>query len=263
MQVKDQLGYTVQVPKPPLRIVSLVPSQTALLYSLGLAEEVVGITRFCIRPRTWHKTKPTVGGTKTAEVPKILGLTPNLILGNREENTKKQIEELRRHVSVWVSDVITLNDALNMIEAVGILTRREKQAGKMISGIRTSFEACPLIRKNRRVLYLIWRKPWMAAGTGTFINSILSLIGFNNALDLPRYPQLSVENIVALDPDTVLLPSEPFPFRQRHVDEIRTILPDADIMLVKGEWFSWYGSHLLKSVDYFKTLSSRGGDLKS
>lgn len=253
----DQLGSSVTLNFPPQRIVSLVPSQTELLYDLGLDKEVIGITKFCVHPEHWRTAKTLVGGTKTVDIEKIRSLHADLVIANKEENTKEVIEELRGIVPVWVSDIVTLNDALSMIESVGLLTNRAEKAKAIARQVSEAFSV-RFEPQNKRVLYFIWRKPWMVAGSGTFINDLLSRIGFQNAAgNLDRYPELTNEQIQSLQPDEILLSSEPYPFADKHIEELRLLCPQATIRLVDGEMFSWYGSRLLKSVGYFKVLFNR------
>lgn len=241
----------------PLRIVSVVPSQTELLYTLGLNNEVVGITKFCVHPNSWYKNKTRVGGTKTLDIEQIKKLNPTLILANKEENVKEQIEALRDVCPVYVSDINTFDDALMMMDVIGQWTNRHEMARELIEQLR--FQATQYLQKPdpRSVLYLIWQKPYMAAGTNTFIHTMLKVGGWKNSVPLSRYPELTEEQIRTLNPGLVFLSSEPFPFKLKHIQELQTILPEAKIMLVDGEMFSWYGSRLLHSFNYFKTLHEK------
>jgi len=251
----DQLGREVLVPFPPQRIVSLVPSQTELLADLGLEQQVVGITKFCVRPERWFRTKTRVGGTKKLHLERIRALQPELILANKEENEREQIQTLAAEYPVWVSDVRTLEDALGMILSVGELTDRADRARTLAEQIRRGFEGLQGLGPALRAAYFIWRRPWMVAGSDTFINELLAAAGFENAFgDRPRYPEVSLEELAAARPQVVLLPSEPFPFRERHAEEIRAVLPAAAVKLVDGELFSWYGSRLLYAAPYFRRL---------
>jgi ABC-type Fe3+-hydroxamate transport system substrate-binding protein len=250
----DQLGDKIILHAVPQRIVSLVPSQTELLYDLGLDREVVGITKFCVHPSHWLKEKNIVGGTKTFNLDVIEELNPDLIIGNKEENEKKLIEELKKKYTVWMSDIITLPDAFNMIRGVGEITGKINASYSIIKSIETSFiNLKPKLPK--KVLYLIWKDPWMAAGTETFIDTMLRRIGLTNCLEhLSRYPQLTTEEIAELDPQYVFLSSEPYPFKEKHKQELSDIFPNARIMLVDGEMFSWYGSRLRLASGYFNSL---------
>lgn len=249
----DQLGISVEIPFPPQRIVSLVPSQTELLYSLDLDSQVVGITRYCIRPAHWQSEKAIIGGTKNFDFEKIAALNPDLIIGNKEENYQVGIEHLNQRFPVWMSDIVTLEDSLDMIKRVGLICDREQAGFDMATRIAESFSSVKPV-ECRNALYLIWRKPWMAAGTGTFINEMLRFNGLTN-LAVGRYPELTSDDLRRLNPEVVLLSSEPYPFQEKHIQEITAILPQSKALLVDGEMFSWYGSRLLHSPGYFGTLS--------
>jgi len=251
----DQTGRTIQLDKIPQRIVSLVPSQTELLYDLGLGREVVGITRFCIHPKEWFNTKNRVGGTKQLNLEAIHTLKPDLIIANKEENVKEQVEELAKKYPVWVSDVNDLPGAYDMIKQVGLLTGTMNKADELINLIKENFSRLSTPDSELRAIYLIWQKPYMTAGSDTFIHSMLKMAGFENILaDKTRYPELTIRELQSLDPELILLSSEPFPFKQKHIDELQPFFPNTRIVLVDGEMFSWYGSRLRYAPDYFKNL---------
>jgi ABC-type Fe3+-hydroxamate transport system substrate-binding protein len=251
--VYDQLHQSVNIPARAQRIVSLVPSQTELLYDLGLDREVVGITKFCIHPVDWRKRKTIIGGTKQFDIEAIHKLQPDLIIGNKEENYQEGIEILMRDYPVWMSDIYKLDDALTMIEQIGMLTHKQERAGQLVQEIQQQFSTIKTCN-GQRVLYLIWRKPWMAAGQNTFINNMLAISGFINCLDEERYPELTTTTIESLNPDFIFLSSEPYPFKEKHIAELQQILPNAKLVLVDGEMFSWYGSRLLKFPAYLHSL---------
>jgi ABC-type Fe3+-hydroxamate transport system substrate-binding protein len=252
ISVTDQLGNIISIPSPPSRIVSLVPSQTEFLFSLGLENNVVGITKFCVHPADWLKSKAIIGGTKNFDVDRITALQPDLIIGNKEENFREGIELLSKHCPVWMSDILSLQDAYEMMEKIGLICGKEKEANNIVSRIKHSFNKITA-RPSRSVLYFIWGKPFMVAGTQTFINEMLRLNNFVNLAE-GRYPELSSEEIAKLNPDVVLLSSEPFPFQEKHLKEMSELLPDSKIYFVDGEMFSWYGSRLLHAADYFQSL---------
>lgn len=253
MLFKDHLQHTIELQSPPQRIVSLVPSQSELLWDLGLKDRLAGITKFCIHPQELFESIPRVGGTKTLNIDKIRALKPDLIIGNKEENERSQVEVLQQEFKVWMSDIYNLEDTLNTITAIGELTDTGEKAASIAAEIRSSFCELPFLEKS--VLYLIW-KPYMAAGRATFIGNMLEKTGLKNVIagEDSRYPQLDIEEIRGLNPELVFLSSEPFPFKQTHADELQKHLPHAKVVLVDGELFSWYGSRLLKSVAYFHDL---------
>ncbi|MCS6929029.1 MAG: helical backbone metal receptor [Saprospiraceae bacterium] len=243
--------------RPPQRIVSLVPSQTELLWSLGLEQEVVGITKFCVRPEAWFRQKTRVGGTKTIHLDRVHTLQPDLILANYEENVREQVEALAEHYPVWVSNVNDLPSGLAMIAQVGILTHREVEAKTLIERIESAFASlsADLGWRPRRAAYFIWRKPWMVAGSDTFIHAMLTAAGFDNVFaSARRYPEVHLVDLPRYDPEVLLLSSEPYPFSQKHFAEFQEACSHAQILLVDGQMFSWYGSRLLEAPAYFKQL---------
>ncbi|MEO7080397.1 MAG: helical backbone metal receptor [Flavobacteriales bacterium] len=248
---------TIQVPALPQRIISLVPSQTELLFDLGLGERVVGITKFCIHPEEWFRSKSRVGGTKDVDMEKVRALKPDLIIGNKEENAQADIEALEREFPVWMSDVENLDDALAMINDVGELVGAVPQATNMNTGIRSVFATLRPLSTPLSAAYFIWKGPWMIAGEGTFIEDMLLRCGFTIAPAGQRYPELSDAQLAALDPDVVLLSSEPFPFKDQHIPAVNMVLPGTPVRLVDGEMFSWYGSRLLRAPAYFQALIDR------
>jgi ABC-type Fe3+-hydroxamate transport system substrate-binding protein len=254
----DQLGQNISLPQIPTRIVSLVPSQTELLHYLGLEQEVIGITKFCVHPNEWYRTKERVGGTKNVNIEKIKSLKPDLIIANKEENERAQIEELMRYFPVWVSEIYTLKQALDMIVSVGAMLGKSKEAINLKLSIEQQFNAIHSIANTKkRAAYYIWYKPNLIAGKNTFIDDMLDRCGFENVstIDVGRYPELDFDKLKALKPDVVLLSSEPFPFAQKQVAKFQKHLPNTKIQVVDGELFSWYGSRLLHSAAYFKQLT--------
>ena len=254
----DQLNRPILLAQPPKRIVSLVPSQTELLFDLGLENEIVGITKFCIHPNRYFKSKTKIGGTKKVDIDKVIALQPDLIIANKEENDKAQIEALEKKFPVWISDVKNLEDAEDMILKVGVLTDKVENSKTLLTKIKTGFETLSSKKDNPNkpsALYLIWRKPFMSIGEDTFINDILAKTGFKNVLEGKlRYPILNKNEIQALYPQYILLSSEPYPFKEKHIEELQKICPSAVIKLVDGEFFSWYGSRLLRASSYLFTL---------
>jgi ABC-type Fe3+-hydroxamate transport system substrate-binding protein len=255
-RMQDQIGRSVDVPLAPQRIISLVPSQTELLYDLGLGDRVIGITKFCVHPEEWFRTKPRVGGTKKVDLDKVRALKPDLIIGNKEENEKKDIETLAREFPVWISDVRDLPGALDMIRRVGELTGTSPKAEEIASRIEQRFTMLAPLDPTLTVAYLIWREPYMAAGHGTFVNDMLRRCGLVNVFDEgdARYPEITPQELAEADPDLILLSSEPYPFQEKHFAELNMICPGTPVRLVDGELFSWYGSRLLRSPSYFNGL---------
>ncbi|HYG03705.1 MAG TPA: helical backbone metal receptor [Chryseosolibacter sp.] len=238
----------------PRRIVSLVPSLTELLFDLGLDDNVVGITRYCVHPTHWQNEKAIVGGTKKFDFNIITSLTPDLIVANKEENYQEGILQLKDRYKVYLTDIYDLDGALSVVKELGRQTGTFARAGELVSDIQSEFSLLKQFRRQT-VLYLIWRKPWMGVARNTFIDSMLSMMGLGNVLSArERYPELSSEEISQLAPEYIFLSSEPYPFAEKHIEEIRLLSPNSKIVLVDGEMFSWYGSRLRLAPKYFNEL---------
>ncbi len=259
---EDQTGERVLVPGRAKRIVSLVPSQTELLFDLGVGERVAGLTRYCLHPREAREITTVVGGTKRLNREKLDALKPDLIIGNKEENERAMIESLREHYPVWLSDIENYVEALQMIRMVGELVGEDAAAHRLEQSIESAWSAINVRNDACRVLYMIWQKPFMAAASNTFIDDVLTRLGFENCLaSSTRYPQLTETELDALNPDCIMLSSEPFPFAEEHVRSFESRFPRAKVLKVDGEMFSWYGSRLLKAPAYFSSLADAvGGD---
>ena len=256
INIQDHTGKLIYLPSPPQRIISLVPSQTELLYDLALNERVVGVTKFCVHPQQWFNTKKRIGGTKKINIDIAKSLDPDLIIANKEENTKEQIELLEKLCPVFTTNVFDLSSAMRMIQDIGIITQTNKAAGILSASINEKFNALS-IDQSLRALYLIWKNPYMAAGGDTFISDMMKYAGLVNCIaSKQRYPEFSVQEIIDLNPDIILLSSEPYPFTEIHINEIRSFLPTACIILVNGEYFSWYGSRLRFTPSYLKELQN-------
>ena len=240
------------------RIISLVPSQTELLFYLGLEQEVVGITKFCVHPKAWFRNKQRVGGTKNVNFKTICALDPDLIIGNKEENVKEQIEELAKMYDVFITDVNNLADAEMMIKEIGELMARSASAQTLVSEINSEFKELKkmsLSERKIRAAYFIWKDPFMVAGGHTFIDNMMAFCGFENVFaDRLRYPEISLDEIKDYGCELIILSSEPYPFKLKHKQEIEQKIPGVEILFLDGEMFSWYGSRLLKSARYFKNL---------
>lgn len=259
MIYKDQLHRNIELLNTPKRIISLVPSQTELLVALGLEDCIVGVTKFCVHPQNIRKDTSVIGGTKKIHLDKIEELNPNIILCNKEENTKEIVEVLEDKYEVHVSDISTMDEAIELIYQYGVIFNKQDTAKYLVSKINEELHIFLDFIKHkpeRKVAYFIWRKPWMVAGNGTFIDHLLKLNGFINIYeDEERYPEISEEELASLENiDLILLSSEPFPFSENHKQEIEKMIPDAKVVLVDGEYFSWYGSRLVSAFRYFKSL---------
>ncbi len=230
---------------PYKRIISLVPSLTELLFDLGLEQHIVGRTRFCIHPEDSVNAVPICGGTKNPNIEKILSLKPDLIIANKEENRKADVEALRDEVEVLVSDIDTVEQAMEFVQQLGEKLEVETSSRALTTEIQKALDQRPTTG-SLNAAYFIWKDPWMTIGNDTYIHDVLSHYGIRNVFeDQKRYPITSIDELIELSPELILLSSEPFPFKEKHILELQSHLPKSRIMLVDGEWFSWYGSRML------------------
>lgn len=259
--IQDHTGKFLSIPTPPQRIISLVPSITELLFDLELGDRVVGITKFCVHPDEWFRKKTRIGGTKIVHIETIRKLQPDLIIANKEENVKEQIEQLETICPVYTTVVSNIATAIQMIRDIGNITSASKEANRIADQIIQNLKNAESIRQIN-TLYLIWKEPYMAAGADTFISDMMRYAGFNNALgDMKRYPTLTDDDIRKYNPELILLSSEPYPFKEKHIQELHEICPDAKIMLVDGEMFSWYGSRMIHAGEYLFNMNQKLNEL--
>lgn len=254
--MKDQLNRELYINEIPKRIISLVPSQTELLVDLGLESSIVGITKFCIHPKHLRQSKTIVGGTKQVHFDKIKALSPDIILSNKEENTKDMVEELQQIAPVHISDVNDIEQALALIIQYGELFSVNETAKRLCASIKDEKEQFVNDIKTCKLTtaYFIWKNPWMVAAKNTFIDSLLSLNKFDNYFEKQqRYPEVNLENMSS-EIDLILLSSEPYPFKDDDIKEFSKRFPNAKTILVDGEYFSWFGSRLQNAFKYFKKL---------
>ena len=239
---------------PPNSIISLVPSLTELLFDLGLEENISGRTRFCIHPKDKVDQIPIIGGTKNPSLDKIQKLKPDLIIANKEENREEDVEELKRDFDVLVTEINNINEALFTIHDIGWKCGVEENAKKMIHNIQEGMEGVP-DEKSMTAAYLIWRDPWMTVGADTYIHSVMEHWKLKNVFsDKTRYPKTSLEELSYSKPDIILLSSEPYPFKEKHIKEVSDVCKGTSIILVNGEWFSWYGSRMKSAFKQLNVL---------
>ena len=243
------------------RIVSLVPSLTELLAELGLDEEVVGLTRFCVHPAGWKARKTIVGGTKNVDVDRVRSLAPDLVIANVEENEREPVEAIAAFAPVLVTEPATVDGALAMIRSVGGAVGRAPEADALADEIARGFAALePLAADPVRALYLIWRDPWMSVGGDTYISDVMARGGLVNVCTgLARYPALTEAEVRRLAPEAVLLSSEPYPFKDKHLAEFQALAPGAEVLLADGEAFSWYGPRMRTAPGAIRALRQRLG----
>ena len=255
MQITDQLNNHLTIDHPPQRIVSLVPSQTELLSDLGLEERIAGVTKFCVHPEDIRRRTPVIGGTKDPDLERIRELQPDLVIANKEENREQDIKTLMSYLPVYISDVTDRDSAFQMILQVGKLTGTAQQAADIRSGIESAFSTI-IPSAGLTAIYLIWNEPMMIAGKDTFIDAMLNECGIENAYKgTERYPEISADDIRSMNPDLILLSSEPFPFREKHVEHYVSLNNSSRIILVDGEAFSWYGSRMKNSAAYLSEFT--------
>ena len=262
MIVKDQLGRKINITSTPRRIVCLVPSLTELLVDLGLEDVIVGVTKFCVHPENIRKDKVVVGGTKHIHLDKIKHLKPDIVLCNKEENTKEIVTSLEEYFPVHVSDINTIDEAYDCIRQYGELFDVVESASTLIYSIETEKEEFLASTKNlpaKKVAYFIWKDPWIAVGSQTFIHHIMEIVKLDNSFgNLSRYPEVLLEDVKRdSDLDAVLLSSEPYPFKEKHKKELELFLENKPVILVDGEYFSWYGSRLKEAFHYFREMRLR------
>ncbi len=258
----DQIARKFELKAPPQRIVSLVPSQTELLCDLGLEDSIVGVTKFCVHPKHLRKAKTIIGGTKKLHFDRINALNPDLIIANKEENNREDVEKLSEKYPVYVSDIQNLDHAQAFANDMGTLTGNEEKAALLNAKINDAIAKLKKISegsKSINALYLIWKDPYMAAGTDAFITEMLNICGIENSLSKwddagLRYPETTIQEIKSLNPDVIFLSSEPYPFKAIHDSEI---LSETGIktMGVDGEAFSWYGSRILHCLPYLQKFA--------
>lgn len=258
--VKDCLGDEITIPKNIERIVSLVPSISELIYDLNIEDKLVGVTKFCVHPKYFQIEKTVVGGVQEFDVDKIKSLNPDIVFASKDENFEDEIDELRKFVPVYVTDVKNVEEAKLMINSFGVILNRRNEASKILMKIDMQLQDLARVTDGllyRSAGYFVWNEPWVAAGKDTFIDSMLKLIKVDNVFSnlKERYPMITGANIHLGNPDIIMLPSEPFKFEDEHAIEISAHTHDAATFFVDGQMFSWYGSRLVKSLDYLKLLA--------
>jgi ABC-type Fe3+-hydroxamate transport system substrate-binding protein len=254
----DQTGNTISIDRPPERVISLVPSQSEFLWDIGVRDQLAGITKFCVHPAEMFRTVERVGGTKQLDMEKIIRLQPDLIIGNKEENDRGQIETLQSMFNVWISDINSFDDAYDMMISMGKVFGKEMQVSAILDKLKPSIERTKSIFPPKKTAYFMWNDPYMCAAANTFIHHVLQHSGLVNVFGArSRYPIVDAQELQDAAPELCLLSSEPFPFSENHAGEIREILPGSKILLVDGESFSWYGTRLLKLESYLRELEKK------
>lgn len=234
---------------PYNRIISLVPSLTELIIDLGLKNQLIGRTRFCVHPKKEVEDIPIVGGTKNPRVDKIIDAHPDIIIANKEENRKQDIQRLQDEHKVEVTDISTIEEALFTIYRLGKILGVTDAAENLIQKVNDRLEKRP-DEPPLRTAYFIWKDPWMTIGNDTYIHDVLDHWKLHNVFEgQTRYPKIPLEKLADYHPELILLSSEPYPFKENHISEVQQACPNARVLLTEGEWFSWYGSHMLHAFE--------------
>jgi ABC-type Fe3+-hydroxamate transport system substrate-binding protein len=256
LHITDQTGQHIVFESTPLKIISCVPSITEYLIEIGLKHAMVGRTKFCIFPKEAVKRIPTIGGTKKLNIAKIKTLAPDLIITNKEENTKTDVEQLQRLCNVYVSDIKNPKEAFDMMASLAQIMEKTNEFEQMkLEYEKKLVKLCPLKNKHKCV-YLIWQYPYMTIGGDTFINSMLELAGFTNIFENhKRYPVIENLEESLRDASHLLLSTEPYPFSENHVLQFKKNFPQIKVMLIDGSYMSWYGSRMIKAIDYLHNLN--------
>jgi ABC-type Fe3+-hydroxamate transport system substrate-binding protein len=259
--VVDSLGREVRLSRTPRRIVSLVPSVTETLFALGLGPAVAGVTDYCVHPAEGVRWVPKVGGTKNPRLGEVLRLAPDLVIANREENRRRDVERLEAAgAPVFVTYARDVETAIREIELFGELGDRREGAAVIADAVREALRAAREARRRPapRVVALVWRHPYMAVGGDTFAHALLVECGGENpfAGRDRRYPRLEEGEIAAAAPDVILLPTEPYAFGEAERRELAALdCPAARsgrIHVIEGELLSWYGPRMARAL---RTLS--------
>jgi ABC-type Fe3+-hydroxamate transport system substrate-binding protein len=267
LHVADELGFRVELERRPERVVSLVPSWTETLFAFGLERRIVGVTRFCVAPPETAAVAK-VGGTKNPSIEAIAGLGPDLVIANAEENRREDIERLRNlGIAVFTTYPRKIASAVESIMKLGTVLDCEQQANAMargivreVSEIETGLGAWAKLRF--RAFCPIWKNPWMSFNADTYAHDVLRMVGFNNifASAGERYPRTTIDEAIALRPDFVLLPDEPYEFRAKDVEELKPLLPpplSRRMVLINGRDLHWYGVHMLSGLRSIAGLLAR------
>jgi iron complex transport system substrate-binding protein len=251
MTLIDQLGRSCHLSRVPVRIISLVPSLTETLVDLGLGDQIIGVTKFCVHPSDLRSKSTVIGGTKNPRIHDIIGLQPDLIIANKEENRIEDITELGQLFPVYVSDIKNVADTINFILDMNTIFA-DLDIKDILSGLKQLNTIT--ITEKISACYLIWKNPWMTIGHDTFIHHIMEKFGYQNVFgDQDRYPSISIADIASKNPDLIFLSSEPYPFKESDIIELSSWV-QSKIILVDGEIFSWYGTRMLRAKEYFSTL---------
>ena len=248
-----------------MRIVSLCPSLTELVFDLGHGDELVGRTKFCVHPADKVGAVEKVGGTKNPKIDRIIELAPDLVLLNEEENRREDAEALRAAgVQCHVSFPHTALDTAQMVRSIAAAIDAKAQGERIARDIEARHDRVVKSAADREPVsyaYLIWREPWMTVNADTFVSALLGDVGGRNAFAsaAERYPAITPEDLTSASPDMVLLSTEPFPFQPTHADELARLtgIERDRFEIVDGEMLSWHGSRTPAGIDYAEQVVER------
>lgn len=266
----DDLGTAHPVVKNP-RILSLVPSITELLFDLGLEDQLIGRTQYCIHPADSVQSVPSVGGTKKINMDRVRDLKPTHAIVNIDENPKTMADDLRgMGVEVIVTHPMTPDDNLTLFKLLGGIFDRPEQTTKLSDDYNSARAAIQneSNRPAKRVLYLIWQDPWMAVSSDTYVANTLALVNWSVGIpgivsgqtgDAARYPKIEIANDGLEDIDLILFSSEPYSFTEDDIDEFQFTFPDHahKAHIIDGEMTSWYGSRAIRGLQYLRDFADR------
>ena len=239
-----------------MRLVSLCPSLTELVFDLGAGDSLVGRTKFCVHPADRVEMVEKVGGTKNPKIDRIIELAPDLVLMREEENRAEDAAaRTGAGIRVHTSMPTTAAETAAMVRAIGMAIQRSREAEPIAADIERRADR---VRRDAvryppmRYACLIWREPIMTLNDDTFIAGLLAL---------PGYPTITPSELHEADPLLVLLPNEPFPFQRKHGDELAELsrLPRERFHLVDGELLSWHGSRTPRGIDYAESVLRGNG----
>jgi len=248
----------------PGRIVSLVPSLTEALFSLGLGERLVGVTEWCVHPAAGVAPLPKVGGTKNPDLDRIAALGPDLVIANQEENTRRDVERLRaRGFAVWVTYPRSVRDGAALLRELAGLGASDAAIRSVVEPVEAalaSLDRDPPARRAR-VFCPIWKDPWMAVGGDTYAGDLLAVCGGDNVFadrDDRRYPKVRDADILAAAPEVILLPDEPYAFADADVEALAAFdvpaVRNGRVHRIDGTLVSWYGPRIRTAIETLRPL---------
>jgi ABC-type Fe3+-hydroxamate transport system substrate-binding protein len=248
----DARGVSLELESPPRRVVSLVPSLTESLFELGFGDRVVGMTEYCIFPQRVDVTR--VGGTKTPNIDHIRSLEPDLVFMNLEENLPKHAREIETFAPLHVSEPKSVRDVVGLIRSLGAIFERRGNSEAFASMLEREMAVTPV--KSFTFACPIWKKPWMWCGGDTYVSDLISTAGGTNLLaHETRYPKKDLTDVLAHDPDVILLPDEPFAFTKDDARELLERGARGAAGPFEGHLVTWHGTRTLRGLRFLRELA--------